>query len=164
LGNETFAGDLTSARGKIVIKSIVFRSARVFDGESEALRVGVNVFVQGGVISEISERPAGADEEVVDCGGRCPCSCLCGGVEHRPRCAVADVLSGALRGTVFAYEPGSRVHDAARCRRRGYWPGVGHQAAVSSRKPAAMATSVPETTRLRWDIIAVVPTTPPSWR
>lgn len=51
-------------------KSIVFRSARVFDGESEALRVGVNVFVKDGVISEISERPAGADEEVVDCGGR----------------------------------------------------------------------------------------------
>ncbi len=25
-------------------KSIVFRSARVFDGESEALRIGVNVF------------------------------------------------------------------------------------------------------------------------
>jgi imidazolonepropionase-like amidohydrolase len=51
-------------------KSIVFRSARVFDGESEALRVDVNVFVQGNVISEISERPVGADEEVVDCGGR----------------------------------------------------------------------------------------------
>jgi len=49
---------------------IVFRSARVFDGESESLRVGVNVFVQGGVISEISDRPASADEEVVDCGGR----------------------------------------------------------------------------------------------
>jgi imidazolonepropionase-like amidohydrolase len=69
LGNETFAGYLTIARGKIMTKSIVFRSARVFDGESEALLIGVNVFVQG-VISEISERPAGADEEVVDCGGR----------------------------------------------------------------------------------------------
>jgi imidazolonepropionase-like amidohydrolase len=51
-------------------KSIVFRSARVFDVESEALRVGVNVFVQGGVIREISERPPSADEEVVDYGGR----------------------------------------------------------------------------------------------
>jgi imidazolonepropionase-like amidohydrolase len=70
LGNEIFAGDLTSARGKLMTKSIVFRSARVFDGESEALRVDANVFVQGNVISEISERPVGADEEVVDCGGR----------------------------------------------------------------------------------------------
>jgi hypothetical protein len=60
LGNETFAGNLTSTKGKIMTKSIVFRSARVFDGESEALRVGVNVFVQGGIISEISERSVGA--------------------------------------------------------------------------------------------------------
>jgi imidazolonepropionase-like amidohydrolase len=51
-------------------KNIVYRSARVFDGESEALCIGVNVFVQGGVISEISGRPAGAEDEVVDCGGR----------------------------------------------------------------------------------------------
>jgi imidazolonepropionase-like amidohydrolase len=51
-------------------KSVVFQSARVFDGESEALRVGVNVFVQDGVIREISDRPAGAEDEVVDCGGR----------------------------------------------------------------------------------------------
>ena len=40
-------------------KSVVFQSARVFDGESEVLRTGVNVFVEGGVIREISERPAG---------------------------------------------------------------------------------------------------------
>ena len=31
---------------------------------------GVNVFVQDGVIREISERPAGVEDEVVDCGGR----------------------------------------------------------------------------------------------
>ncbi len=51
-------------------RSIVFKSARVFDGESATLRCGVNVVVDGGVIREISERPAGADAEVVDCGGR----------------------------------------------------------------------------------------------
>jgi imidazolonepropionase-like amidohydrolase len=51
-------------------KSIVFRSARIFDGESEALRDGANVFVQGGVITEISDRPATAGDEVVECGGR----------------------------------------------------------------------------------------------
>ena len=50
--------------------SIVFKSARIFDGESETLRVGVNVFVEGGVIREISDRPAPADAEIVDCGGR----------------------------------------------------------------------------------------------
>lgn len=51
-------------------KCVVFRSARVFDGESEALRDGVNVFVEGGVVREISERPADAGDEVVECGGR----------------------------------------------------------------------------------------------
>jgi len=51
-------------------KNIIFRSARVFDGESEVLRDGVNVVVENGVIREISDRPAAADAEVVDCGGR----------------------------------------------------------------------------------------------
>ena len=51
-------------------KSFVFQSARVFDGESEVLRAGVNVFVEDGVIREISERPPNPDTEVVDCGGR----------------------------------------------------------------------------------------------
>ena len=51
-------------------KDIVFTSARIFDGESAALRAGVNVFVDGGVIREISARPAAGDAEVVDCGGR----------------------------------------------------------------------------------------------
>jgi imidazolonepropionase-like amidohydrolase len=51
-------------------RNIVFRSVRVFDGESEKLREGVNVVVDGGIIREISERPATSDAEVVDCGGR----------------------------------------------------------------------------------------------
>ena len=50
--------------------SIVFRSARVFDGESEKLREGVDVVVEGGVIREIAERPVAGDAEIVDCGGR----------------------------------------------------------------------------------------------
>lgn len=51
-------------------KSFVFQSARVFDGESEVLRAGVNVFVEDGVIHEISERLPNPDAEVIDCGGR----------------------------------------------------------------------------------------------
>jgi len=51
-------------------KGFVFQSARVFDGESEVLRAGVNVFVEDGVIREISERPPNPDTEVIDCGGR----------------------------------------------------------------------------------------------
>jgi imidazolonepropionase-like amidohydrolase len=50
-------------------KSIVFRSARIFDGESATLRTGANVVVEGGVIREISDRPAPIDAEIVDCGG-----------------------------------------------------------------------------------------------
>jgi imidazolonepropionase-like amidohydrolase len=49
---------------------IVFRSARIFDGESEVLGTNENVFVEGGVISEISQRPPDGGDEVVDCGGR----------------------------------------------------------------------------------------------
>ena len=37
-----------------------FRSARIFDGESETLRTNANVVVEGGFISEISERPQSA--------------------------------------------------------------------------------------------------------
>jgi len=51
-------------------KGFVFQSVRVFDGESEVLRAGVNVFVEDGVIREISERPPNPDTEVIDCGGR----------------------------------------------------------------------------------------------
>jgi imidazolonepropionase-like amidohydrolase len=51
-------------------RPIVFRSARVFDGESEKLREGVDVVVEGEVIREIAECPVAGDVEVVDCGGR----------------------------------------------------------------------------------------------
>jgi len=51
-------------------KRIVFRSARVFDGESETLRANVNVFVEAARIAEISERPAADGDVVVECGGR----------------------------------------------------------------------------------------------
>jgi imidazolonepropionase-like amidohydrolase len=51
-------------------KRTVFQSARIFDGESETLREGVNVVVEGSLIREISDRPADENAEIVDCGGR----------------------------------------------------------------------------------------------
>src|ERR1700691_478136 len=51
-------------------RRIVFQSARIFDGASETLRAGEHVFVEGGVISEISARPPGSEDQVIDCGGR----------------------------------------------------------------------------------------------
>lgn len=48
----------------------VFTNARIFDGDSAALREGANVFVEGTTIHEISARPAPPDAEIVDCGGR----------------------------------------------------------------------------------------------
>ena len=53
-------------------KNIVFRSARVFDGESETLRNHVNVVVADGLIREVTERSVEteAGTEVVDCGDR----------------------------------------------------------------------------------------------
>ena len=51
---------------------MIFRSARIFDGESETLSAGVDVAVADGLIREISERrlETGDDTEVLDCGGR----------------------------------------------------------------------------------------------
>ena len=51
-------------------RRIVFQSARIFDGASETLSAREQVFVEGGVISEISARPPGSEDEVIDCGGR----------------------------------------------------------------------------------------------
>src|ERR1700743_1501641 len=49
---------------------IVFRSARIFDGASEVRPTNKNVFVEVGVFTEISSRPPGGGDEVIDCGGR----------------------------------------------------------------------------------------------
>jgi imidazolonepropionase-like amidohydrolase len=53
-------------------KKLVFRSARVFDGESATLRERADVVVADGVIEEVSERrpEAGDQTEIIDCGGR----------------------------------------------------------------------------------------------
>jgi imidazolonepropionase-like amidohydrolase len=51
-------------------RRIVFQSARIFDGASETLRAREHVFVEGGVISEISARPPGSQDEIIDCGDR----------------------------------------------------------------------------------------------
>src|ERR1700689_4520379 len=51
-------------------RRIVFQSARIFDGASETLRAREHVFVEGGLISEISARPPGSEDEIIDCGGR----------------------------------------------------------------------------------------------
>jgi imidazolonepropionase-like amidohydrolase len=53
-------------------KRVLFRGARIFDGESAQLRTGADVLVEGGVIRQISEAPftVGDDTEIVECGGR----------------------------------------------------------------------------------------------
>jgi predicted amidohydrolase YtcJ len=55
-----------------MVNSILFRSARIFDGETPNLRVGLEVLVADGVIRRVSESPIAVTEdiEVVDCGGR----------------------------------------------------------------------------------------------
>lgn len=52
------------------MQKIVFTAARIFDGESSTLQTGMNVFVEGGIITEISARLPDPDADVVDCGGR----------------------------------------------------------------------------------------------
>jgi imidazolonepropionase-like amidohydrolase len=51
---------------------VLFRNARVFDGDSEVLREGFDVLVADGVISRLAPSPLAVREpvEVVDCAGR----------------------------------------------------------------------------------------------
>jgi imidazolonepropionase-like amidohydrolase len=53
-------------------KKLVFRGAKIFDGESEQLRTGADVLVSEGVIRQISDAPYTVvdDTEIVECGGR----------------------------------------------------------------------------------------------
>ncbi|MGC8549407.1 MAG: amidohydrolase family protein [Acidobacteriaceae bacterium] len=48
----------------------VFSAARIFDGESATLRTGANVFVENGIITEISDRPPQTDAQLIDCAGK----------------------------------------------------------------------------------------------
>ena len=52
--------------------SVLFRNARIFDGDSEVLLEGQDVLVADGLIRRISPRPLPTDEpaDVVDCAGR----------------------------------------------------------------------------------------------
>lgn len=53
-------------------KQIVFRSSRIFDGDSGDLHSGMEVLVAGGIIRQISRSPipVAEDTEIVDCSGR----------------------------------------------------------------------------------------------
>ena len=54
-------------------KTTVFQSVRIFDGESDTLRTGLNVFVEGATIREISPRPpdpGDPDTQIIDCANR----------------------------------------------------------------------------------------------
>jgi imidazolonepropionase-like amidohydrolase len=52
-------------------KRLVFRSARIFDGDSDTLIEGRDVVVAGGLIADVAEPDPGCDKdaEVIDCSG-----------------------------------------------------------------------------------------------
>jgi imidazolonepropionase-like amidohydrolase len=52
--------------------STIFRSAKIFDGDSETLREGLDVVVVNGEIRQLSKQrvEAAPGDEVIDCGGR----------------------------------------------------------------------------------------------
>jgi len=54
------------------MNTTVFRSARIFDGDSKNLREGLDAVVANGVIRELSEQRIQPDSstEIIDCGGR----------------------------------------------------------------------------------------------
>jgi imidazolonepropionase-like amidohydrolase len=51
---------------------ILFRNSRIFDGDSDVLRTGLDVLVEGGAVARISASPleGTGPAEVVDCAGR----------------------------------------------------------------------------------------------
>ena len=53
-------------------KTIIFRGARIFDGESDGLIDGHDVVIAGATIQDVipASDAAYRDAEVVDCGGR----------------------------------------------------------------------------------------------
>ena len=51
--------------------SVIFTNARVFDGTSEHCRENMTVWVEDGIIKELSERPLkAANAFAIDVGGR----------------------------------------------------------------------------------------------
>lgn len=49
----------------------VFTNCRIFDGENEDLKTGLNVFIDGDKVKEVSDRvPTAVDGNVIDSGGR----------------------------------------------------------------------------------------------
>ncbi len=165
-------------------KGIVFRSARIFDGESEVLRSGVNVFVEGGVIREISERPVGEEQEVVECGDRVLMPGLIDAHVHVYAAGLnivrvvqspmsylahfaAQFLHSSLdRGFTTLRDVGGADIGLFLAIRDGLLDRV-HDCfteAVSSRRRAVMGTSVRETTCLRRDTFADALITRTSWR
>jgi imidazolonepropionase-like amidohydrolase len=54
-------------------RKTIFRSARIFDGESATLREGADVVVENGVIGEVTDQrhdEPGSETEIIDCAGR----------------------------------------------------------------------------------------------
>lgn len=71
----------------------VFVNGRIFDGEASSLAEGLNVFIAGDRITEVSDRPPNpADGEVVDCAGQ-------------------TIMPGLIDAHVHAYALSVRLHD-----------------------------------------------------
>ena len=70
-----------------------FINGRIFDGECSTLRDGLNVFIAGDQITEVSDRPPNSDDgEVVDCAGR-------------------TIMPGLIDAHIHAYALSVRLHD-----------------------------------------------------
>jgi imidazolonepropionase-like amidohydrolase len=89
------------------MSGILFTNANVFDGETEALLGGGNVYVEGGVIREVSDKPikAGADT-VIDVGGR---TLMPGLIDLHIHAYAADV---SVQKTDAAGDPYRTAHAA----------------------------------------------------
>ncbi|MGH9475084.1 MAG: amidohydrolase family protein [Terriglobales bacterium] len=80
--------------------AVVFKHAKIFDGESPGLRAGQMVRVVGGSIEEIGPQVPVADADVFDCGGRV---LMPGLIDAHVHVYAASLNVGRLARTPFSY-------------------------------------------------------------
>ncbi|MGH9394976.1 MAG: amidohydrolase family protein, partial [Terriglobales bacterium] len=82
------------------MSTLVFKNAKVFDGDSAELRAGQMVRVVGDTIEQVAAHVPVADAEVVDCGGRV---LMPGLIDAHVHVYAASLNLGRLAQTPFSY-------------------------------------------------------------
>jgi imidazolonepropionase-like amidohydrolase len=97
--------------------AIVFKNAKVFDGDSPELRAGMMVRVAGGTIEQVATHVPTADAEVIDCGGRV---LMPGLIDAHVHVYAASLNVGRLAQTPLSYLASFAAHFMRASLDRGF--------------------------------------------